>query len=164
MNAVLAEWHKLRSVRSTWWFLIGAGVLTLVVAGLAANDMRVSAVGPIEVTAPAVETVAWTRFVLGSLAMLVITSEYATRTIVVTPACTPSRIRLVAAKTAPAFVAVTVAGVALGSLGTAVSVPVLGPSASPGPLVARLLAIGVTLGLTALLALGLGILIRPRRA
>ena len=167
-RAAAAEWLKLRSVRSTWWFAGGALLLMLLVAGLEADslarDLRAGGgePGSVEATSTAVTAAAWVRVVLGSLGMLVMTSEYATRSIVVTLACVPSRSRLLLAKTAVVGGAVLAAGVLIAALAVAVSAPVLGEYADfdPAQAVGRVLAIGVQLALIAVLALGLGVLIR----
>jgi ABC-2 type transport system permease protein len=163
-----AEWLKLRSVRSTWWFAGGALLLMLAVAGLDADGMarelRAGGAEPgsVEAASTTVTAAAWVRFVLGSFGMLAMTSEYATRSIVVTLACTPSRTRLLLAKTGVVGAAVLVAGVLMAALGVAVSTPLLGEYGDfdPAQVAGRVLAAGVQLALIAVLALGLGALIR----
>lgn len=163
-----AEWLKLRSVRSTWWFAGGALLLMLMVAGLEADsvakDLRAEGAEPgsVEGTSTAVTASVWVRMVLGSFGMLAMTSEYATRSIVVALACTPSRTRLLLAKAAVVGAAVFATGVLIAALAVAASAPLLGEYGDfePGLLAGRVLAIGAQLALIAVLALGIGALIR----
>jgi ABC-2 type transport system permease protein len=167
-RAAAAEWLKLRSVRSTWWFAGGAVLLMLLVAVSEAEStaraLQADGAGPASVaaTSTAISAAGWVRFVLGSLGMVVITSEYATRSIVVTLACTPSRTTLLLAKAAVVGAAVLAAGVVLAALGVAASAPFLGQYGDfdAGPVAAEIGAMGAHLALVAVLALGLGALIR----
>jgi ABC-2 type transport system permease protein len=167
-RAAAAEWQKLRSLRSTWWFAGGALLLMLLVAALEADgsardlEAQGSEPGSVEAASTAVIAAEWVRLVLGSFGMLAITSEYATRSIVVTLACTPSRIRLLLAKAAVVGGAVFAAGLLLAALAVAASAPLLGDYGdyAPGQIAARILAMGANLALIAVLALGLGTLIR----
>ncbi len=167
-RAAAAEWLKLRSVRSTLWFAGGALALMLLVSGLEADslarDLRAqdAAPGSVEAASTATSGAAWVRFVLGSFGMLAMTSEYATRSIVVTLACTPFRSRMMLAKAAVVGAAVLAAGVLLAALGVAASAPLLGELADfdPSQIAGQVLAIGAHLALIAVLALGLGTLIR----
>jgi ABC-2 type transport system permease protein len=167
-RAAAAEWLKVRSLRSSWWFAGGALLMMLVVAALeadsAARDLKAQGgePGSVEAASTAVTAVAWVHLVLGSFGMLAMTSEYATRSIVVTLACTPSRTRLLLAKAAVAGAAVFAAGLLIAALGVAASAPLLGDYGdfAPGQIAARILAMGAHLALIAVLALGLGTLIR----
>ena len=167
-RAASAEWLKLRSIRSTWWFAGGALLLMVLVAGLEADslarDLRAQGAEPdsVEAGSTAVTAAAWGRFVLGSFGMLAMTSEYATRSIVVTLACTPLRARLMVAKAAVVGAAVLAAGVLIAALAVAVSAPLLGEYADVDldQVAGQILAIGAQLALIAVLALGIGALIR----
>jgi ABC-2 type transport system permease protein len=90
------------------------------------------------------------------------TSEYATRSVAVTLACTPSRTRLLLAKAAVVGAAVFAAGLVIAALGVAASAPLLGDYGvvAAGQIAARILAMGADQALIAVLALGLGTLIR----
>ncbi len=168
MNALLpvaaAEWLKLRSIRSTWWFLGGSLAVMLLVASLEAQDLRAEAAAPasVEEAAAVLPAVVWAHFVLGAFGMLAITGEYATRGIVVTLTCTPSRTRLLLAKTAVVGGVVFAVGVVISVLGMAAGVLVLGDHADVDAArgAGRVFAIGAHLALIAVLALGLGTLIR----
>lgn len=163
-----AEWLKLRSVRSTLWFTAGAFVVMLLVGGLEAHDAAAAAradgepAGSIGPTAAVVTAAGWVQFIALSVGMLAMTSEYATRSIEVTLACSPSRTRLLAAKATVVGGAVLGSGLVLAALGTAVARLLLGEYGDIdfGTAAARILQIGVYCALIAVLALGLGTLVR----
>ncbi|MCO1658532.1 hypothetical protein [Pseudonocardia humida] len=167
-RAAAAEWLKLRTLRSTWWFLGGALALMLLVAMLDASDTAAAlraqggAAGSVDAAAPAMSALPWARVVLGALGLLVMTSEFATRSIMVTLACTPSRTRLLLAKACVVVAAVFAAGVVLAALTVAASAPLLGEyvDLDAGVLGGQLLTMGAHLALVAALALGLGALVR----
>ncbi|WP_433513596.1 hypothetical protein ACQP2T_60240 [Nonomuraea sp. CA-143628] len=164
-RAAAAEWLKLRSVRSTWWFACGALLMMLLVAMLEAKDtaffLRKQGL-PVEPVSSVLEGLDWVQLIFGSLGMLAATSEYATRSIVVTLACTPSRTRLLLAKTAVVGATIFVAGGLVAVLGVAASAPLLRDywEFDAGQVTGRILAIATYLALIAVLALGLGTLIR----
>ncbi|MCA2227613.1 hypothetical protein [Nonomuraea aurantiaca] len=164
-RAAAAEWLKLRSVRSTWWFAGGALLTMLLVAALEAKDTAVFLRKhglPVEPVSSVVEGLDWVQLIFGSLGMLAVTSEYATRSIMVTLACTPSRTRLVLAKVAVVGATTFLAGGLVSVLGVAASAPVLRRywEFDAGQVTGRILAIAAYLALVAVLALGLGTLIR----
>lgn len=168
MTAIASEWLKLRSVRSSWWFAGGALAVMLLVSALDADDvagaLRAEAAAPGSYGAAdvALPGIAWLHYILGALGMLVITSEYATRSIMVTLACTPSRLRMLAAKAVVVFGSVFAAGIVLCACGIVASAPILGDylNLDARPLTARILAMATYLALIAVLALGMGTLIR----
>ncbi|WP_419996793.1 hypothetical protein [Streptomyces boninensis] len=169
-GAAAAEWLKLRTVRSTWWFAAGAVALMLAVAPGTAltvgNNMEAAGdplhsveVGPLAATAVLYAV----HFVFGALGLLSMTAEFGSRSIGVALACVPSRARLLGAKAAVVGAAVFAAGVPVAALGTALSVPVLGDYAAPygmGEAVAQVLAMAAHLALVAVLAVGIGTLVR----
>jgi hypothetical protein len=117
---------------------------------------------PVEPVSSVLEGVGWVQLIFGALGMLVVTSEYATRSIMVTLACTPSRTRLLLAKTAVVGVAVFAAGGLVAVLGVVAGAPVLQKywEFDAGQVTGRILAIAAYMALIAVLALGLGTLIR----
>ncbi|MEV6103223.1 ABC transporter permease [Streptomyces sp. NPDC051940] len=168
-HTVASEWLKLRSVRSTWWFAGGAVLTMLVIAPMsaltAANNAEGLGTEPGSIAAysMAVAATAYgTQFVLGALGMLSVTSEFATRGIGVTLACTPSRERLLAAKAAVVAAAGFAVGLPVGALGVATSAPMLEEYGhfEAAPTAGAVLAMGVHTALVAVLALGLGTVIR----
>jgi ABC-2 type transport system permease protein len=154
-----AEWLKLRSLRSTWWFVAGSLGIMALVASLEADDGDPTTRTAVTVV---VQTVAYfVQYLLAMLGMLVITGEFASRSITVTVVCTPSRGRVLVAKAVVVFGAVLGAGLATAALGVAV---VGARTGELGSLTASelgsLLAIGLYLALLAVVALGIGTLVR----
>ncbi|MFD1536176.1 hypothetical protein [Nonomuraea guangzhouensis] len=163
--AAAAEWLKLRSIRSTWWFAGGALLTMLLVAVLEAEDTAgfLRRHGqPVEPVSSVLVGVEWVQLIFGAFGMLAVTGEYATRSIVVTLACTPSRTRLLLAKTAVVGAAVLAAGGLVAALGVAASAPLLRKywEFDLGQVAGRILVIAAYMTLVAVLALGLGTLIR----
>ncbi|MEV4569457.1 ABC transporter permease [Nonomuraea sp. NPDC049419] len=105
MNAVAAEWIKLRSLRSTWWSL-GAGVLTalaLTVLGAYAVISRWDPGQAGEQAAMGIVVAVYVGVVLaqlplGMLGAMSITGEHASGMIDTTFVATPSRSRVLLAK------------------------------------------------------------------
>ena len=168
-----AEWIKIRSVRSTWLTLA-----TLVVVGLGITALAGSAAGQEYPTLSPADQAAWdptalslrsyivAQLIVGVLGILVVTSEFATGLMRTTLAATPRRWRLLAAKVTLAAAVAVVVGEALMlaafSIGQLVLAAEGAPTASlgdPGVLTA-VLAGGLYLGAIALLAVGLGTLLR----
>jgi hypothetical protein len=113
-DAVLAEWTKLRSVRSTAWSLLAAvalGVGFAVPFGLGAVQDFLGGTAEeraaFDPTAVGLRTHLFVQLAVAVLGVLVVTSEYATGTIGSALAAVPRRLRLLAAK------AVVAGGVAL---------------------------------------------------
>ncbi|WP_283135925.1 hypothetical protein [Rhizohabitans arisaemae] len=164
-RAASAEWMKLRSVRSTWWFAGGALLTMLLVAVLEADDTArflLKEGRPVEPVSSVLDAMEWVQLILGSFGMLAVTAEYATRSIVVTLACTPSRTRLLLAKTAVVGAAVFAAGGLIAVLGTVAGAPQLQRywEFDTAQVTGRILSMAAHLALIAVLALGLGTLIR----
>jgi ABC-2 type transport system permease protein len=107
LDALHAEWTKLRTLAGTWWLLLAAAALTVAVGAAAAAAYRCSG-GP-AACAPAVTgadpaKISLTGVDLGQvivalLAVLAVGGEYGTGMIRVTLAATPRRLTLLAAKT-----------------------------------------------------------------
>jgi ABC-2 type transport system permease protein len=168
IRVTAAEWVKLRTVRSTWWFAIGALATMILVAVSNADSDHGDLVAKhaphasVEAASETIVAAGWLLMIFGALGMLVATSEYATRSIMVTLACVPSRGRLMLAKTAVVLLSVFAAGTLIAAIGVACSAPLLHEFADvdAAQLSGQILAIGVQLALTAVLSLGLGVLIR----
>lgn len=163
-NVAAAEWIKLRTVRSTWWILGGAVAVTLLVATGEAAELRAEAGAPgsVPATEPVMAVLTWLYFILGALGMLSISSEYATRGIIVTLACTPVRTRLLLAKAAVVGATVFAAAVSVIAVGVVACAPALGAYGryDVSEMTGRVLAMSTVLALVAVLALGVGALVR----
>jgi hypothetical protein len=168
----IAEWIKLRSVRSTWWAVGGAVLAMAVAAALdgtsTANEMKAAAAPPASTTfvSLAISGVNFVQFIVPVPAMLLITSEYASRSITFSLQCVPARTRLLLGKAGIVAAFGFVVGTLLGVVGVAVGVPALGEYGqfSAGETVRSVLAIGLYSGLTSVVALGVGTLTRSSAA
>lgn len=171
-RAVLAEWTKFRTVRSSFWTLVISAALTI---GIAAAYMpqRIDLYeGPADRAARAAAVEGWWFeglhvgiLAVSILGVLVASSEYGTGTIRVTLAAVPSRWRVVTAKVvsfgAVTFVVGAVQAVAVFLVtrpiltNRSIDVPLTDPDALRGVLLAALAIMGA-----GLFGLGAGLLIR----
>jgi ABC-2 type transport system permease protein len=154
-----AEWLKLRSLRSTAWFVAGSSLIMLLVAVLEADDGDPSTIRALSVASAAISY--FIQYSLATFGMLAITGEFASRSITVTLACTPSRTRVMLAKALVVGAAVLLVGTGVSAVGAGVAAARFGELGSlRGTHVAGILAMGVYLSLLALLALGIGTVVR----
>ncbi|TFV67208.1 UNVERIFIED_ORG: hypothetical protein E4P37_03345 [Bacillus sp. AZ43] len=112
-----AEWSRLWTVRTSWWFLAAAAVAMLgigTIAGLEAGSGPDPADGDAAWQIVPVATMP-AQFALLALVLLAVTSDYATGGIVPTLQWTPRRGVLFLARTAVAVAVATLAGAALGA-------------------------------------------------
>jgi len=168
-RVLLSEWVKLRSLRSTWYtlaclFFVGLGVTAL--SSNAAQEAYADAGAAWDPTAHSLTTYIVAQLIVGVLGVLVVTSEFATGLIRTTLAATPRRHRVLAAKVVLAAVVAVGAGQVLMVAAFLIGQSLMGrqgvPTASlgdPGVLKA-VLAGGLYLALIALLAVGLGAIMR----
>jgi ABC-2 type transport system permease protein len=99
-DVLASEWTKLRSVRSTYWALVVAAVVSLAGSVLAAVPAGQGAPLPDPV---AFSFIGWAEYpvlAVGILGVLTFTSEYATGQIRTTFTAVPRRLAVLAAKTA----------------------------------------------------------------
>ncbi|WP_233599276.1 ABC transporter permease [Amycolatopsis sp. WAC 01375] len=168
-----AEWIKLRSLRSTWYTLAG-----LFVVGLGITAISMSSAGTTYETSTPAEQAVWdptglslksfilAQLIIGVVGLLIITSEYATGSIQSSLAATPRRHRLLAAKAVLATVIGLVAGQVLMFvsffLGQALLAAQDVPNAALGDpgVFSAVAGGGLYLSAIALLAVGLGVLMR----
>ena len=165
-NVLAMEWIKLRSLRSTTWVLAVGMLVTAALGVVAGFNTRSVTSDP---TSNVLSGILLGQLVLGVLGVLCVTSEYSSGTIRVTLAAVPRRWPVLAAKAcafgALALVAseATVFAAFLG--GTAALRPSVPHPALSDPSVLRAVSLtGVYLGLTALMGVGVGILIRHSAA
>ncbi|CAA9368562.1 MAG: hypothetical protein AVDCRST_MAG47-895 [uncultured Nocardioidaceae bacterium] len=159
-----AEWTRLWTAKATWWFLAAAAVTMVglgTVAGFDAGGDPGSAQGD-PAWAAAEFTAMPAQFALLALALLTVTSDYATGGIVPALQWTPRRGVLFAARTVVAAGTATLAGVlfALGAsvAGYLAARPVLTLPLDVGADV--LGTVAFVFGCGTLLAVGLGFLLR----
>jgi ABC-type transport system involved in multi-copper enzyme maturation permease subunit len=168
-----AEWIKFRSLRSTWYTLACLGL-----AGLGITALGMGAVGVDYANLTAAERADWdptnqslttylvAQLIIGVLGALVVTSEYATGLIQTSLAATPRRHRLLAAKAVLLTCVAAVAGQALMFVSFFLGQSMLAaqgvPDASLGDpgVLSAVLGGGVYLTAIALLAVGLGTILR----
>lgn len=168
-----AEWIKFRSLRSTWYTLA-----SLAVAGLGVTALGMSGAGVGYASLTPAEQLDWdpanrslmtyliAQLIIGVLGILVVTSEHATGLIQTSLAATPRRNRLLAAKTVLLTAVAAVAGQVLMFssffLGQAMLAAQDVPNASLGDpgVLSAVLGGGVYLTAIALLAVGLGTILR----
>ncbi|WP_283137797.1 ABC transporter permease [Rhizohabitans arisaemae] len=172
IDAVAAEWLKLRTVRSTYW-IVGLAFATLLLgsamalSGVSGWDslpperrVRFQAVPMEQVIAPIVQ------LSLAVLAVLAITSEYATGLIRATVTAAPRRWTVLAAKASVLAAVTLVAGTAIVFAMFFLGRLIVGDRPMPGhtsPIpeeIPRLIAATVTITVVALFGLGLGAVLR----
>ncbi|MER6991369.1 ABC transporter permease [Saccharopolyspora hirsuta] len=169
-GAVASEWTKLRSVRSTWICLAGAAALAAAYSLIMAASARSlqSAGGPnTAITSALDNATTGVLFVADiavvTLAAMVITTEYATRTILPTLQAVPLRRRVLLAKSLVLLPILFVSGVLLTGIGVAAGSVVLGEFADPlepAGVLGRAVAVGAYLALSGVLVVGLGAVVR----
>jgi ABC-type transport system involved in multi-copper enzyme maturation permease subunit len=103
MGGVLrSEWTKFRSLRSTWWLLIGTAILTVglgvVVIVLEANGAGARQQPPYQVAQQTEAAALITQLVLGVLGILMFTGEYGSGMIRMSMSVVPRRVMLLWAK------------------------------------------------------------------
>ena len=101
-DVLLSEWIKLRSVRSTYWALIVAAVVSVAGSALAAFPASTAGTGASLPDPVAFSFVGWAEYpvlAVGILGVLTFTSECATGQIRTTFTAVPRRLAVLAAKT-----------------------------------------------------------------
>lgn len=168
LRTCAAEWTRLWSVRSTWWFLLAA---TVVMLGLGTLLGFESAADPSEVQGePAWLTAQYivmpAQFALLALVLMAVTADYATGGIVPALQWTPRRTTLVVAR-----VLVTVAVATAIGLVLAVGAALLAHTTASGALTLRaedgldmVGTVAFVLATGTLMAAGLGFLLRNTAA
>ncbi|MFI1195591.1 ABC transporter permease [Micromonospora sp. NPDC020750] len=169
-GAVAAEWTKLWSVRSTWWTLLSAVLLTAAAAGQLAiyaanantNDDPADDRGMITVGSIVIDSLELTQYAVLAIGLLAVTAEFGAGTLRTTLRCTPSRGRVLLAKAAVSGAVTFGSGLLLGGVGALVAGAVLGEwgDAPLGGTVRDVLASAAYLALVGVLALGLGAVLR----
>ncbi|RBY80783.1 hypothetical protein [Blastococcus sp. TF02A-26] len=167
-RAAGAEWVRLRTVRTTWWCLLVATVTIVGLGAIAAADEAEgtsTAADPIASTFAGEYGVLLGQFGLLVLALLAVTSEYASGSIGPTLQWTPRRGVLLAARVAVPAVVVTVVGVLL-ALAADVLALLVDPdlTLSAGDAVGGLARVAAVLAAGSTLSVGVGLLLRSTAA
>jgi ABC-type transport system involved in multi-copper enzyme maturation permease subunit len=172
LNILKSEWTKIRSVRSTYWTLITAAVLTVGLSAIICavfvaqySHLKPSDIAEFDPASTSLTGGVLAQFAVAVLGVMVISGEYATGIIRTSFAAVPQRLNVLGAKvvvfTALTFAVMTAACFTAFFIGQAIlSTKDLGVSIGD-PLVLRTV-VGTALYLTVLglLALGLGAIIR----
>jgi ABC-2 type transport system permease protein len=107
IDALRAEWTKLRTLPSTAWLLVGAAGVTIAVSAIVAAAWHVNRGSTADPSRLSLTGVDLGQAVIATLAVLAVSEEYGTGMIRTTLATVPRRLTLLAAKAA------TLTGVAL---------------------------------------------------
>jgi ABC-2 type transport system permease protein len=171
LEVLASEWHKFRTVRSTWWALaavIAFNVVTAAVLGIVLPKTLSASqqAGMHDRVGLPLGGLHLSQIAIGVLGVLVITSEYSSGMIRASLAAVPQRRLVLAAKTAVLAAAATAAGLAT-CYAAWFAFQVFLPGGSPmrmslsDPGVARAVTgAGLYLAVFALLGLGLGAILR----
>jgi hypothetical protein len=164
-DVLASEWTKLRSVRSTYWALIVAAVVSLAGSALAALPAGKGAPLPDPV---AFSFIGWAEYpvlAVGVLGVLTFTSEYATGQIRTTFTAVPRRLAVLAARTAVVAALALVFGELLAAASFSLTQAILsrhgqGVALSRHGVPGAVLAAGFVLVVVAVTGVGLGAAIR----
>ena len=164
-DVLVSEWTKLRSVRSTYWALIVAAVVSVAGSALAALPAGKGAPLPDPV---AFSFIGWAEYpvlAVGILGVLTFTSEYATGQIRTTFTAVPRRLAVLAAKTAVVAALALVFGELLAVASFSLTQAILsrhgqGVALSHPGVPGAVLAAGFVLVVVAVTGVGLGAAIR----
>lgn len=176
MSALRAEWIKLRSVRSSWWALGLAFGLTVLMSVFISSTVSTGGKAPNDsgddVMMLSLGGVLFGQFAVVALAVVAITNEHATGTIRATFAANPRRHAVLGAKAAIVAGAVLAVGLVGSLLAFLAAQPILHSngfvalngystlSLADGQSLRAVGGSGLYLALIALLALGVGAIVR----
>ncbi|MZD07885.1 ABC transporter permease subunit [Streptomyces sp. SID5785] len=163
-DALLSEWTKIRSVRSTMWTL---GVMIFLMVGLGlASAAVVAAADDVKPQGDEVLSLGFFGVLLGSicvmtLGVLTIASEYGTGMIRTTMTACSSRSRVLAAKALVFFALVFVLTTVIAALVGALQVGIVGADSPGGSMWFKAtVGVGLFVALLGLLGLAVGTLVR----
>jgi ABC-2 type transport system permease protein len=165
-GAIAFEWTKLTTVRATWWNLIIGAVMSLGFGLILGLSAEASAAKGIDVTMPAPHA-ASQGFILIQLTMVVLatlalTSEYASGSMRSTLQSVPVRGRMLFAKSVVVVAVVAVASLVYSIMSSLVAAVFMGDYGkyTGGELLATALGAAAYLSAIALIAIGLGTMLR----
>ena len=171
-NTFAAEWTKLRSLRSTWVTMLGAGALSALLAALVAatevsqwDEWTSRQRADFDPTSHALVGVMFATVFIGALGVRSIASEYSTGMIRLTFTAVPQRRRVIVAKATiiaalslPAALAANVAAFFIGQ--SIYSSKDMQASASDAGVVRAIILGSVAVAIAGVLGVGLGTIIK----
>ncbi|GAA1584158.1 ABC transporter permease subunit [Actinomadura kijaniata] len=171
-NVLLSEWTKIRTVKSTFWTLLSGAAVVVGFSALFAlaftssyDDLPPAERATVVPTSPMQIAFYFGMVIFGVLGVLVITGEYATGMIRTALTAMPRRPEYLLAKAVVLALVVLVAGLVVSFLSFFVSQAVLSAKNLDGSLgdegvLRAVIGGGLYLTLIALLALGVGVILR----
>jgi len=170
-SAITAEWGKTWSLRSPWFCVVAAVLLTAGTASTLANDFvhdivhgRLPRSETLAVLEPLVPAMQLGQLALVALAVLVVTAEYGTGVIRSTFLARPQRRDVLLAKTAVAAVVGFVAGLGSAAAGWFAAALQLGGHGRPGEPVPACLRLAVVAMLACVFTVAVGFMLRSAAA
>jgi ABC-2 type transport system permease protein len=168
LDAVHFEWIKMRTVRGSLGSLLAAATLMLGIGLIGANQAKAGA-DPATVLTDLMAGVLFGQVAMCAFGAMAATGEYATGTIATTFTAVPGRTRLLAAKALVVWAVATAAGVLTSLLafltGTAaLPAGTIHPSIASTTVLRAVTGLGLYLGLLAVFALALGLILRSAAA
>ncbi|MFI5522390.1 hypothetical protein [Streptomyces platensis] len=164
LDAVAFEWIKISTVRSTWWTLLAAAVITVGIGAFAGSTADTSR-EPQFVLQEIFVGLPMGQLAICLFGVLAATSEYGTGSIRSTFTAVPKRPRLLAAKALVVFAVSLVTGLLISFATYAVGSLTLGsaagrPELSDGAVLRAVVGGGCYLGVLGVFALAVGLVLR----
>jgi ABC-2 type transport system permease protein len=163
-DSVRFEWIKMRTVRASLWSLVAAAALMLGIGLIGSNQVKAGA-DPAIVLNDVMSGVLFGQVAMCAFGAMAATGEYATGTIGTTFTAVPGRTRLLCAKALVVWAVATVTGVltSFAAFFTGVAALPAGiahPSIASGTVLRAVVGLGIYLGILAVFALALGLVLR----
>jgi ABC-2 type transport system permease protein len=164
VNALRFEWIKMRTVRASLWSLLAAMALMLGIGLIGDHQVKPGSNSAV-VLYDLMGGVLFGQVAMCAFGAMAATGEYATGTIATTFTAVPNRARLLCAKALVVWIVATVVGVVT-SFATffagMASLPagIVHPSLASGTVLRAVIGMGLYLGILAVFALALGLLLR----
>jgi ABC-2 type transport system permease protein len=172
LNVLKSEWTKIRSIRSTYWTLLTAAVLTIGLSAIVCavfvaqfSHLKASDLATFNASSTSLTGGILAQFAIAVLGVLVITGEYATGMIRTTFAAVPQRLNVLWAKVVVfsivTFVVTSAACFAAFFIGQGIlSAKHIGVSISAPNALRTVVGTAVYLTVLGVLSLGVGVLLR----
>lgn len=175
-DVLRSEWHKFRTVRSTYWSLlvavvIGIGISALISLAAGNHYSKLSAGDKLQWDPTATSTSGFglAQLAIGVLGVLIISSEYSTGLIQVSMAAVPRRYRVLLAKAAVYGVVALVVGEVVSFVAFSIGQPIIhtnAPSVSLGDhdVLRAVIGPGLYVAVLGVIAMSLGAIVRSAAA